>query len=631
MEYLFDECKVSGKNVYVKGWIHRKDYKLILKSGNEERLVKVRVPRYDICVKFAEKVADNDYGFKEEVTFSKKVRYVKVFLEVNGKRELIHNIDNRLIFKLSKKSIKVLVKVKRGIAFLWREHRFLVPPVMMKKYLKILFEKRQIELVYSPNIQSEYNFWLEKYHNTTHKQEEVKDITFISNEKNNIDNVVVIKNDKDYIKQLENVKTKYVCLVNGKIELNNMFGHEVNKEINKDWDIIYFDNDIKYKNTYKDPMLKPDWSRDTLLGVNYIGNCFIIKKEVLKKLNVNKFNLYEILLNVIGTDLKVKHISKILYHDGGEIANGKKEVEAYLKKNNIDAKVEKNNDKVTNTIKYTLKKQPLISIVIPTKDHADILEQCLKSVYEKTTYKNFEVVVIDNNSEEEETFELLKKYDKKSNFTYKRLECEFNYSYINNEAVKLTKGEYIVLLNNDVEIITPEWLDYMLGYAMQKHIGTVGVKLIFPDETIQHAGIIMGKGGLAGHAHYGKPRDYVSLQYELKIPYNYSACTAACLMFSKEKFYEVGGLEEKLKVAFNDVDFNLKFIDKGYNNIFLPIVELYHYESKSRGLDTTPEKQKRFMQEHKFITEKWPNFIKHDNFYNDNFSKSEDYILRVMK
>ena len=241
----------------------------------------------------------------------------------------------------------------------------------------------------------------------------------------------------------------------------------------------------------------------------------------------------------------------------------------------------------------------------------------------------YEIIVIDNNSSEKETFKLLKEYkDKYDNFRYKRIECEFNYSYLNNEAVKLAKGDYVLLLNNDIEVITPEWLERMLGYAEQEHIGTVGAKLIFPDETIQHAGIIMGKGGLAGHAHYAKNRNYISPQYELKIPYNYSACTAACLLINKKKYQEVKGLEEKLKVAFNDVDLNLKILKKGYYNIFLPNVELYHYESKSRGLDTSPEKQKRFVQEWALIDEKWKDLIKHDPFYNDNFSKDNEYLLK---
>ena len=205
---------------------------------------------------------------------------------------------------------------------------------------------------------------------------------------------------------------------------------------------------------------------------------------------------------------------------------------------------------------------------------------------------------------------------------------EFNYSKINNFAVNKANGEYIVLLNNDTEIISPDWLNIMVGYASQSHVGAVGTKLLFPDDTIQHAGIVMGKGGLAGHINYGKPRNYQSYRWDLKIPYDYAGCTAACLMFSRKKYDEVGGLEETLEVAFNDVDFNLKLLTKGYYNVFLPGVELYHYESKSRGLDTTPEKQKRFASEWSYMKEKWNDIIEKDPYYNDNYSRNEDYMLK---
>ena len=306
-------------------------------------------------------------------------------------------------------------------------------------------------------------------------------------------------------------------------------------------------------------------------------------------------------------------------------------VKEFLK--NEKVKILKNNDKETLTVEYELKKQPLVSIVIPTKDAPETLDTCLKSVYEKSTYKNFEIILIDNNSCAPSTFKLFEEYKNKyKNFNVVRMECPFNYSYINNQAVmNHSKGEYIVLLNNDTEIITPNWLELMLGYASKKHIGTVGAKLLFNDDTLQHAGLIIGKGGLAGHAHYGADRYDVGMQWELKIPYDVSGNTAACLMISKEKYMEVGGLEEQLQVAFNDVDFNLKVREKGYNNIYLPIVELYHYESKTRGLDTTPEKQKRFMQEWQFMMNKWNDKLKYDPYYNDNFSKTNDYKLDASK
>lgn len=624
MNYNIDDFKINNNKIYINGWAHFEKYKIIIQSGEENKYLDNYISRYDINMLFHEKIEDNLYGFKQEVEFNNKIKKVNIYIITNDEKILIRTIDNRKIINYIRNIKKILGKVKRIIKFLWREYHFLVPPKMWGKYFKIIFNRKQKLEVFNPEIDSEYNTWLTRqtYLKDDNKK---KNITIVGTEKHDYIDYVIENNLKKIISK---INTDYVCLIEGNIKFINYFYSELNSVLDKNYDLIYFDNDLIRNNKYCSPNLKPDWSRDTLLGVNYIGNCIVIKKSILKKYADNNSSIYQILLNLIGKTNNIMHISKIMYHDYGNIKNEIKEVEKYLEKNNIKAKVKKNTDGITNTISYEIIKKPLVSIIIPTKDHADILDNCLKSIYEKTTYKNFEIILIDNNSTEKETFNLIKKYEKKSNFKSKRIECEFNYSYLNNEAVKISKGDFIVLLNNDIELISGDWLEKMLGYAQQPHIGAVGAKLIFEDNTIQHAGIIMGKGGLAGHAHYGKDRNFISHQFELKIPYDYSACTAACLMVEKKKYKEVNGLEEKLKVAFNDVDFNLKLLEKGYNNIFLPNVMLYHYESKSRGLDTTPEKQKRFVQEWSFITNKWDKYIKHDKFYNDNFSKDYDYMLK---
>ena len=624
MNYNIDDFKINNNKIYINGWAHFDKYKIIIQSGEENKYLDNYTSRYDINMLFHEKIEDNLYGFKQEVEFNNKIKKVNIYIITNDEKILIRTIDNRKIINYIRNMKKILGKVKRIIKFLWREYHFLVPPKMWGKYFKIIFNRKQKLEVFNPEIDSEYNTWLTRqtYLKDDNKK---KNITIVGTEKHDYIDYVIENNLKKIISK---INTDYVCLIEGNIKFINYFYSELNSVLDKNYDLIYFDNDLIRNNKYCSPNLKPDWSRDTLLGVNYIGNCIVIKKSILKKYADNNSSIYQILLNLIGKTNNIMHISKIMYHDYGNIKNEIKEVEKYLEKNNIKAKVKKNTDGITNTISYEIIKKPLVSIIIPTKDHADILDNCLKSIYEKTTYKNFEIILIDNNSTEKETFNLIKKYEKKSNFKSKRIECEFNYSYLNNEAVKISKGDFIVLLNNDIELISGDWLEKMLGYAQQPHIGAVGAKLIFEDNTIQHAGIIMGKGGLAGHAHYGKDKNFISHQFELKIPYDYSACTAACLMVEKKKYKEVNGLEEKLKVAFNDVDFNLKLLEKGYNNIFLPNVMLYHYESKSRGLDTTPEKQKRFVQEWSFITNKWDKYIKHDKYYNDNFSKDYDYMLK---
>lgn len=308
---------------------------------------------------------------------------------------------------------------------------------------------------------------------------------------------------------------------------------------------------------------------------------------------------------------------------------GKKVITDALKRRGLNRIVIK--DAMTNyyIVKYKLKTEPLISIIISTRDYADTLEVCLKSIYSKTTYKNFEIILADNDSVEDKTLELFDRYKSKyNNFRVIPAKFEFNYSKINNLAVKEAKGEYIVLLNNDTEIISKDWLEWMVGYAALNHVGCVGAKLLYPsDSNIQHAGVILGLGGVASHAYIGSRRTDAGIYGRLKVPYNYSANTAACLMVKKEKYLEVNGLNEDLKVAYNDIDFNLELLKKGYYNVFLPQVELFHYESKSRGLDTTSEKYKLFLSESKYMWDKWQNVLLNDCFYNPNFSKNGWFVL----
>ena len=624
MNEHIDEYKVNGNKLYLNGWVHENRYKIKVVVEEEEQYIQHYISRYDINLNFHEKIEDNQYGFQEELVFSNKIKQASVYVVLQKEEHLLLQIDERKAILFLRKIKKIFGKIKRGIRFLWREYHFLVPPTMIKKYIGMVFFKKPQVTLYNPEIESEYNSWLQRQSYMMPQDE--KKFSVVSKKQEEITDEV-IKNPKNFLKVLSKIKEQYILFLEGKVELVPSFNSEVEASINEGYDVIYFDNDFIKNKTYSNPIFKPDWSYDTLRGVNYIGHCFLVKKSFVASLSLTSLSGYSILLH-LSPQAKVKHISKILYHDYQPIQNEKKAIDEYFQEQKIEANIKKNADGITNTVIYSSSKQPLVSIIIPTKDHADILEKCLKSIYEKTTYPNYEIIVIDNNSSEDETFKLLKEYKKKKNFKTKRLECPFNYSYINNEAVKLAKGDYILLLNNDIEVITPNWLDFMLSYAIQEHVGTVGAKLLFPDETIQHAGIIMGKGGLAGHAHYGRPRNYISPQYELKVPYNYSACTAACLMMSKKKFLQVGGLEEQLQVAFNDVDLNLKMLEQGYFNVFLPCVELYHYESKSRGLDTTAEKQKRFVQEWSFVASKWGKYIEHDPYYNDNFSKNEDYMLK---
>ena len=268
----------------------------------------------------------------------------------------------------------------------------------------------------------------------------------------------------------------------------------------------------------------------------------------------------------------------------------------------------------------------LISIIIPTKDKADVLQRCLESIYKKTKTQNYEIIVVDNNSEEEATFQLFKKYEQKENFRVLKQPIPFNYSRLNNEAARIARGDLLLFLNNDVEVITEDWLTLMAGEAERKEIGAVGVKLLYPDDTVQHAGVVLGILGVAGHMGVGKDREDNGYMSHLATRRNYSAVTAACLMVRREVFEEAGGFEEAIKVAFNDIDFCMKVRELGYRNVFLADVLLYHYESLSRGLEDSPEKIARFNAEVSYMKEKWGDKLIQDPCYNCNFDLNTDKL-----
>ncbi|MFR2822382.1 MAG: glycosyltransferase family 2 protein [Thomasclavelia sp.] len=419
---------------------------------------------------------------------------------------------------------------------------------------------------------------------------------------------------------------------------------------NPNLDFIYSDEDkIDLAGKRRDPHFKSDFAPDSILGSNYICHFEIMRKSIVDQIGGFRVGLegaqdYDIFLRFFEqtTPERIYHIPKVLYHwrmiegstaaeidnKGYAIERGRQAVADALERRGINADVKVHPRVPYYIVEYKYEIEPMISIIIPTKDYADVTEQCLKSLYEKTTYQNFEVIVMNNNSQKSETFALFDKYkNMHNNFRVIDANYEFNYSKINNQGVKEANGEFIVLLNNDTEIITPNWLELMVGYAMQPHIGAVGAKLLYPDKTVQHAGVILGIGGIAQHAFIGCAKEDPGFYGRLSVPFNYSAVTAACLMVAKDKFNEVGGLEEYLQVAFNDIDFNLKLLEKGYYNVCLNHVELYHHESKSRGLDTTSEKYKRFVSEHDYMKDKWSNILYNDKFYNPNFSLKKAFVL----
>ncbi len=441
---------------------------------------------------------------------------------------------------------------------------------------------------------------------------------------------------------IENASGEYISLLDNDDTLDKdaLYFVVLALNSNKKIDMIYSDEDKLNGENYCFPHFKPDYSPDTLYTVNYICHFTTLRTSIVKKIGgfrsgYNGAQDYDLFLRFTEQTKNIYHIPRVLYHwrmiESSTASNGnnkdyayvagKKAIEDSLMRRKINANVNLLTNVGMYDVQYLYNKEPKISIIIPTKDRSDLVDKCLKSIYEKTNYKNYEIIVINNNSIEEKTFKLLNTYKKnKKNFNYYDLNCEFNYSYINNEAVKKASGDFIVLLNNDIEIISNNWLAKMVGYASQKHIGCVGVKLLYPNNTVQHCGVILGCGGIASHAFLNSNKEEYGYFSRLVGTYDYSAVTAACLMIEKKKYNQVGGLDENLKVAYNDVDLNMKTLKEGYYNVCIPTVMAYHHESVSRGNDFDEKNKSRFISEMKYMINKWGEKILYDDFYNKNLS-----------
>jgi len=408
---------------------------------------------------------------------------------------------------------------------------------------------------------------------------------------------------------------------------------------NKKLDFIYSDEDkLDYNGNRCEPHFKPDYSPDTLMSINYICHLSMIRKSLVDKVGGFRSEYdgsqdYDLFLRVVELTNNIHHIDKVLYHwrqtatsTAGSIDNKTytndasiKALNDALKRRKIKGYAYKNPNLNAFLINYE-HNNPLVSIIIPTRDRIDLLKNCVDSIIEKCTYKNYEIVIADNDSILEETLEFFKEYQKKySNFIVHKIKGEFNYSKINNKAIQKCNGEYVLLLNNDTKVIEPDFLDKMVGYASQKHVGAVGIKLLYQDNKVQHAGVVLGYGGVAGHIYVTASKDDHGVYGRLAMPYNYSAVTAACLLVSKKKYLEVEGLDEKLKVALNDVDLNLKLLKKGYYNVLLPNVTMYHLESKSRGFEVTKEKIERFKKEEEYMIKKWNDYLEKDKYFSEYY------------
>lgn len=444
---------------------------------------------------------------------------------------------------------------------------------------------------------------------------------------------------------LKLAKGQYIALMDNDDELTPDAFYEVVKCINEnDAEFIYSDEDkLEMNGSFSNLHFKPNFAPDMILSQNYISHLGVIKKDLIDKVGGFEIGLegsqdYDLYLKVFEHTDKICHISKVLYHwrkvpgstasefSGKSYAQeaGRKSLENAMERRKIDAKVLNGKYPGTYKVEYPIKNNPLVSIIIPFKDKPELLSMCIESILNKSTYSNFEIIGISNNSEEKEIFDemkRLKNLDKRVQFY--EYNVPFNYSDINNYAIKnYANGEQILLLNNDIEIITPNWIEEMLMHSQRQKVGAVGAKLYYPNDTIQHAGVIIGIGGVAGHAHKYFDRNHTGYFARLNLIQNYSAVTAACLMVKKSIYEEVQGLNEKdLKIAFNDVDFCLRVQEKGYRNIFTPYCEAYHHESISRGSEDTQNKRDRFRNEVLYMKRRHKLIIENgDPFYNSNLS-----------
>ena len=420
-------------------------------------------------------------------------------------------------------------------------------------------------------------------------------------------------------------------------------------------DLIYTDEDTFHEipaDAFR-PHYKPDYAPDTLRSYNYIGRLTIFKATLGDEAGrgfssgMNGSREYDLILRLTEKARHIVHIPKVLYYRrelGQQAASGTaagpdtaetsgSALAGHLDRLGLEGEVLDSKIPSTYKIQYTIKGEPLISIVIPTMDHAADLRKCVESIRTKSTWKNLEIIIVENNSREEETFRYYEELKKDGRIRIVTWEKGFNFSGICNFGAAHAKGDYILLLNNDIEIITPDWLEQMLMFAQREDVGAVGSMLYYPDDTVQHAGVILGIGGVGGHSHKHFRRGEYGYAGRLTIAQNLTAVTAACIMIPRHVWEEMEGLDEEFVVAFNDVDLCMRIRRAGYLIVWTPYAEMYHYESKSRGQDDSSEKQERFDGEVNRFLKRWDRELKAgDPYYNPNLTlRSEDVSFAESK
>lgn len=406
--------------------------------------------------------------------------------------------------------------------------------------------------------------------------------------------------------------------------------------------LVYSDEDkVDELGLRRDPYFKPDWDPDLLRSQNYICHFTAIRTELVRQVGGFREGYegsqdHDLILRCteqLRPD-QIRHVPKVLYHwraipgstalsrDAKDYASsaGARAVADHLERCYPGARAEELSFGHYRVRWPLPERAPKVSMIVPTRDRVELLRMCVESVLDRTDYPEFEVVVVDNQSSDPGALNYLAELERRDGVRVLRYDAPFNYSAINNWAAARCDGQVLALINNDIEVITPDWLREMVSQAMRPEVGAVGAMLYYPDDRIQHAGVILGVHGIAAHIYAGMPKGYPGHGGRARVVQSLSAVTGACLVVRRDVYDSVGGLDERLKVAFNDVDFCLRVREAGYRNIWTPFAELYHHESATRGSEDTEEKKQRFMGEVEFMKSRWGDVLVSDPAYNPNLS-----------
>jgi GT2 family glycosyltransferase len=415
---------------------------------------------------------------------------------------------------------------------------------------------------------------------------------------------------------------------------------------NLDLQLLYSDEDkLDAQNRRFEPYFKSDWNPELFLSQNFVSHLGVYRTDLVRRVGGFRVGFegsqdYDLTLRCIEEiqPKQIEHLPWVLYHwragdqSTASCATAKpyaqeaarRAVQEHLDRRGIEGTVAPSLG-VYLQAKYALpKERPMVSIVIPTRDQASALKMCVHSIFEKTDYPAYELIVLDNESYDSEALEFLAELKKRDGVRVERIDDAFNYSRLNNHGVELSRGSFVALLNNDVEVLHADWLTEMVSRAMQPKVAVVGARLWYPNDTIQHAGVILGAGGIAAHAHVGLQRDEPGYFARAHLAQDVSAVTTACALVKRELYLQVGGFDENLAVTFNDVDFCLRLREAGYRILWTPYAELIHCESASRGFDNSAQKQVRFLAEVDYMKSKWGDTLQRDPFYNPNLSLDEN-------